>query len=119
MDEDRILVVDPKQNLDILKGLASEIRIDILFLIQERSRNINELAQALSTAQSTIATNVMVLEKAGLVRTENIKGKKGMQKICHPVYREMVVKLRDEESMQTRRISLKYRCRSDCTPATM
>jgi predicted transcriptional regulator len=102
MDENRILFVDPKQNLNVLKGIASEIRIDILFLLQERSRNINELAQALSTAQSTIATNVMVLEKAGLVRTENIKGKKGVQKICHPVYREMVVKLRDEEALQTR-----------------
>ena len=102
MEDDPILVVDPKENLDVLKGLASELRIDILFLIQERSRNINELAQALSMAQSTIATNVMVLEKAGLIRTETIKGKKGMQKICHPVYSEMVVKLKNEEARQTR-----------------
>lgn len=102
MDEDQILVIEPRQGLDILKGLASEIRVEILLLVQKRSRNINEIAQALGMAQSTIATNVMVLEKAGLIRTESIKGKKGMQKICHPVYREMVVKLKGEEPQQSR-----------------
>lgn len=64
MDNDQILVIDPRQDLDILKGLASEIRVEILLLVQERPRNINEIAQALDMAQSTIATNVMVLEKS-------------------------------------------------------
>jgi len=98
MEENLILVVDPKRDLDILKGIASEIRLDILFLIQKRPRNINELAHDLEMPQSTIASNVMALERARLVRTENIKGKKGMQKICHPIYREMVVKLHDEST---------------------
>ncbi len=97
MEEDRILVVDLKRDVSVIKGLSSEIRVDILFAIQERPQNINEIAATLSMPQSTVATNVAILEKAGLIQTENVKGKKGVQKICHPVYRELVIQLHPPE----------------------
>lgn len=91
--EKNILIVDPRSDLQILKGLASEVRVKILSLIQEKPQNVNDIAEILELPQSTIATNVIVLEKAGLIHTENQKGRKGTQKVCSPIYSEMVVKL--------------------------
>ncbi len=93
--ENSILIVDPTEDFQIVKGLASEVRVKILKLIGTGGKNVNDIATELALPQSTVATNVMVLEKAGLLRTENVKGRKGTQKICHPVYSEMVIKFSD------------------------
>ncbi len=93
MNENSILIIDAKSDLYILKGLASAKRLNILALIQKAPKNVNEIAEALQLPQSTVATNVMVLERAGLVKIRNAKGKKGTQKVCYPVYTEMVIKL--------------------------
>lgn len=85
------MVIDPTKNLEALKGLASEIRVNILNLLLERSHNVNELAQALSLPQSTIATNVMSLEKGGLIKTEMVKASKGSQKICHALFSNFLI----------------------------
>jgi len=53
--------------------------------------NVNELAHALSMPQSTVATNVEILESAGLIRTETVKARKGSQKVCHNLYQEMMI----------------------------
>ncbi|MEK1928629.1 MAG: transcriptional regulator, partial [Pararhizobium sp.] len=41
--------------------------------------------------QSTVSTNVQVLEDCGLIRTENQKARKGSQKICYPAAEEVLV----------------------------
>lgn len=97
MKDGTILVIDPVSDFKLLKGLASEIRIKILELVQVGGMNVNEITEALCLPQSTVATNVMILEKAGLVRTENTKGKKGTQKLCYPTYREMVIRFQSHE----------------------
>ena len=94
--ESRILIIDPRRDLKALKGLASQTRVEILDLIQQGPKNVHEISERLCLPQSTVATNVMTLEDAGLIRTESVKGRKGTQKICHPIYSEMVVKLTEE-----------------------
>ena len=89
--ENRAIIIDPSEDFDKIKGLASKIRLKILEIIDQGAKNINELSAALEMPQSTIATNVMILEEAGLIKTEQIKGKKGTQKICHPIYSEIVI----------------------------
>jgi predicted transcriptional regulator len=91
MSEQKILIIDPIADIDVIKGLASGMRIKILGLLHEKSMNVNDLAKSLHLPQSTVATNVQVLEKSGLIRTENVKARKGSQKICHGVYREMLI----------------------------
>lgn len=88
-----ILIVNAVDDIDILKGLASEVRIRILQLLRDESLNVNELSNSLKLPQSTVATNVQILEKAGLIRTENIAAKKGMQKRCRAVYQEVVLQI--------------------------
>jgi predicted transcriptional regulator len=91
MSGQKILIINPIEDIEILKGLASEMRVKILDLLRTQSMNVNELTQALQMPQSTVATNVQILENAGLIRTETVKAKKGSQKICHSVYQEMLV----------------------------
>ncbi len=86
-----ILVLNTDKDLEILKALSSELRIRILELLNGRTLNVNEIAQALGIPQSTAAVNIGILEKAGLVKVENTKGKKGSQKLCSAQYSEIVI----------------------------
>ena len=96
MKEDNILIVDPYNYFAVLKGLASEVRLRILEILSRGPKNVNEITDSLKLPQSTISTNIMILQEAGLIRTESVKGKKGTQKVCHPVYTEMVLRFHND-----------------------
>lgn len=83
---------DPEESVDLLKGLASPLRVSILNLLRmEGGSNITEIADALAVPQSTVSANVQVLEGVGLIRTETHKGRKGNQKVCYSLYDEVQV----------------------------
>ncbi len=88
----KILVVNASSDRQVLRGLASELRLRILEHLSRGPRNVNQLAQDLGLPQSTVATNVAVLEQCGLVRTEIAKARKGSQKICSAAYEEIAVR---------------------------
>ncbi len=91
------LVLDPERDIEVLKGLASAVRIRILKLLHFRGpMNGNEIADALSLPQSTVSTNLQVLESTGLIRTETQKARKGNQKVCHPLFEEVLVMFKDD-----------------------
>jgi predicted transcriptional regulator len=76
------LTIDPGDGMGVLKGLASPIRVRILKLLHQRERlNVNEISQELGLPQSTVATNVQVLEEAGLIVTRTVRARKGQQKV--------------------------------------
>jgi len=86
------LVIEPEEGMAVLKGLASPVRVQMLKLLHEKGpMNVNDIAGELSLPQSTVSTNIQVLEDAGLIRTENQKARKGSQKICHPTAEEVLV----------------------------
>jgi predicted transcriptional regulator len=91
------LVVDPEDGMDVLRGLASPVRVRILKLLHvEGPQNINEIAALLKLPQSTVSSNIAVLEEARLVRTETQKARKGNQKICHSAFDEVLVMFKDD-----------------------
>ncbi|HEX2148472.1 MAG TPA: helix-turn-helix domain-containing protein, partial [Pseudorhizobium sp.] len=93
------LVVDPEEGIEVLKGLASAIRIKILKLLHvEGPMNGNEIAEKLGLPQSTVSTNLQILEGAGLIRTETQKARKGNQKICHSTFDEVLVMFKEDIS---------------------
>jgi DNA-binding transcriptional ArsR family regulator len=99
------LVVNADQQYRVLHGLASPVRLRILRLLLGRgSLNINQIAEALDLPQSTIATNVQVLEDAELVATALSKAAKGQQKICTARHAEIVVKLDPESPSRDKNI---------------
>lgn len=88
------MTVVPEQDSAIVRGLASVVRLDILrTLRQSGPLNINGIAEALKLPQSTVATNIQVLEDAGLIRTETTKASKGQQKLCSVKFDEIVIRL--------------------------
>ncbi|KAA3518627.1 helix-turn-helix domain-containing protein [Agrobacterium vitis] len=91
------LVIDPEDGMAVLKGLASPLRIGMLKLLHEKgAMNVNDIAAELSLPQSTVSTNLQVLEDAGLIRAESQKARKGSQKICYPTAEEVLVVFKSE-----------------------
>ena len=96
------LTINLDEGFEVLKGLASPIRISILKTLHENGRqNVNELSAGLHLPQSTVATNVQVLEEAGLIVTETVKATKGHQKICSVRYDEIIVRFGGEQPRRT------------------
>lgn len=92
------LTINPEESVEVLKGLASPIRIGILKALHAHGRmNVNEISAELKLPQSTVATNVQMLEEAGLITTETVKAKKGHQKICSARYEEIIVRFEGEK----------------------
>jgi len=89
----RILLISAGEDRAVIKGLASDVRLRILEHLAEGSRNVNQLALDLDLPQSTVATNVAILEECGLVQSEIAKARKGNQKICSVAFKEIVLRL--------------------------
>ena len=67
------LTITPDDGLAVLNDLASPVRLRMLKLIYETGPlNIDEISKALKLPQSTVATNMQMLEEAGLVLTQTI-----------------------------------------------
>lgn len=88
----KFLVVDPIEQLDVIKGLASEVRIRIIRLLESRGpMNVNQIAEVLDLPQSTVSSNIQILEAINLVVTRSEKARKGSQKICRSVFSEVLI----------------------------
>lgn len=93
----RVLSIDLSHNSEeveqILKGLASDKRIEILRYLGGHSVSVNEIADALDLPASTATMHINMLEKAGLIRTELKPASRGLQKICFRLYDQVVIAL--------------------------
>ncbi len=88
------LTLSPDEDMGVLKGLSSPVRIKILRLLRrDGPKNINQISESLRLPQSTVATNIQVLETAELIHTETTKASKGQQKICSARFDEVVIRL--------------------------
>lgn len=91
------LLVDPEERPEVLKALASEVRVAILKLLHiDGPMNVNDIAGKLKQPQSTVSSNMQTLVEAGLVRTETQKARKGNQKICHSLFDEVLVMFKED-----------------------
>jgi predicted transcriptional regulator len=100
---EQIVVIDPVERIDVLKSLASEVRIRILELLTRQGpRNVSEVADLLGLPQSTVSANMQVLIDAGLVQTRMEKAKKGSQKICLSTFSEILIAFKDRPVGQDR-----------------
>jgi len=101
MMEKKFLVVDPMDRLDLIKALASELRLKILkFLEISGPLNVNQIAEKLGLPQSTVSSNLQILDQAGLIATKSQNARKGSQKICESAFSEILVAFQDDRSDQ-------------------
>ncbi len=91
--ESRLFMIGAKESLGVLSALASEPRLAILELLNGRKLSVNDVAKELALPQSTISTNIKILEAAKLISVETAAGKKGTQKLCSLPYDEIVIQL--------------------------
>lgn len=90
------LTINAGESSDVLRALSAPARVSMLKLLCANGpMNVNEIAQALSLPQSTVATGIQILEEASLVETKAMKAKKGHQKICSALYDEILVTFED------------------------
>jgi predicted transcriptional regulator len=92
--QQRLLTIDFESSSKIMGALSSATRRRIVQLISGRTLNINQMAAELALPQSTVATNVKILEEAGLIEVTlcaAVKG--GSQKNCTLAYDNLTVKL--------------------------
>jgi predicted transcriptional regulator len=92
--QQRLLTVDFENSDRILNGLSSPTRQRIVQLISNRTLNINQIATELGLPQSTVATNVKILEDAGLIEASiRPAAKGGSQKNCTLAYDNLMIRL--------------------------
>ncbi|KAB8127852.1 ArsR family transcriptional regulator [Gracilibacillus oryzae] len=70
-----------KSSLPVYEALASEVRIQIIHLLSRNKMNIKELSSSLGISSPIVTKHIEKLEKAGIIRTEKIPGKSGLQRI--------------------------------------
>ena len=92
----RVMVIQLPQDLKAVKGLASQVRLKILEILRAGDKNVNEITQEMGLPQSTVATNIMVLEEARLIETKSIKANKGTQKVCSALYDDFIVEFAEQ-----------------------
>lgn len=85
MEEKEIIELDYTnipQAAEIARALSSELRLQMLQIIESQPMNISEIAEKVQIPISSTAAHIRVLESAGLVVTTNQPGKRGSQKVC-------------------------------------
>jgi predicted transcriptional regulator len=69
-----------EDSLPVFEAIASKTRIRIIELLSRHKMNLKELADALSLSVPVVGRHVNVLEKSGIIKTERVPGKAGVQK---------------------------------------
>ncbi|NIK80365.1 putative transcriptional regulator [Paenibacillus castaneae] len=71
------------RNMKFLECFSSLTRVKIIELLNIQPMNIKSLSAALDIRSPIVTRHIHMLEEAGIVRSESVAGKRGMQKICH------------------------------------
>lgn len=72
----------PEKLALITRALSSQVRLDVLMALSNRSMNVGELAKLLDVPMSTMALAIRTLEEADLIMTDIQPGSHGASKIC-------------------------------------
>jgi predicted transcriptional regulator len=70
------------QNMSFLECFASETRVRIIELLNEKPYSIKELAHALEISSAIITRHIQKLETAGIIGSESVSGVRGRRKVC-------------------------------------
>ncbi len=71
-----------KEGLEIFRALGSDVRVEILEILQNNNMNMNELAAHLNITNGALTGHIKKLESCGLVSITNESTGHGNQKIC-------------------------------------
>ena len=93
------------EGLEIFKALGSELRINIIKLLQENHEmNMNELATSLGITNGALTSHIKKLEESGIIQVMTERGSHGNQKVCKVAVDKIVVDVEAEENEEDQNI---------------
>lgn len=93
------------EGLEIFKALGSELRINIIKLLQENhDMNMNELATSLGITNGALTSHIKKLEESGIIQVMTERGSHGNQKVCKVAVDKIVVDVESEENEEDQNI---------------
>lgn len=93
------------EGLEIFKALGSELRINIIKLLQENHEmNMNELATSLGITNGALTSHIKKLEESGIIQVMTERGSHGNQKVCKVSVDKIVVDVESEENEEDQNI---------------
>lgn len=93
------------EGLEIFKALGSELRINIIKLLQENHEmNMNELATSLGITNGALTSHIKKLEESGIIQVMTERGSHGNQKVCKVAVDKIVVDVESEENKEDQNI---------------
>ncbi len=93
------------EGLEIFKALGSELRINIIKLLQENhGMNMNELATSLGITNGALTSHIKKLEESGIIQVMTERGSHGNQKVCKVAVDKIVVDVESEENEEDQNI---------------
>lgn len=93
------------EGLEIFKSLGSELRINIIKLLQENHEmNMNELATSLGITNGALTSHIKKLEESGIIQVMTERGSHGNQKVCKVAVDKIVVDVESEENEEDQNI---------------
>lgn len=93
------------EGLEIFKALGSELRINIIKLLQENHEmNMNELATSLGITNGALTSHIKKLEESGIIQVMTERGSHGNQKVCKAAVDKIVVDVESEENEEDQNI---------------
>lgn len=93
------------EGLEIFKALGSELRINIIKLLQENHEmNMNKLATSLGITNGALTSHIKKLEESGIIQVMTERGSHGNQKVCKVAVDKIVVDVESEENEEDQNI---------------
>lgn len=93
------------EGLEIFKALGSELRINIIKILQENHEmNMNELATSLGITNGALTSHIKKLEESGIIQVMTERGSHGNQKVCKVAVDKIVVDVESEENEEDQNI---------------
>lgn len=93
------------EGLEIFKALGSELRINIIKLLQENHEmNMNELATSLGITNGALTSHIKKLEESGIIQVMTERESHGNQKVCKVAVDKIVVDVESEENEEDQNI---------------
>lgn len=93
------------EGLEVFKALGSELRINIIKLLQENHEmNMNELATSIGITNGALTSHIKKLEESGIIQVMTERGGHGNQKICKVAVDKIVVDVESEETEEDQNI---------------
>lgn len=83
---------------NVSRALSSEVRLEMINLLNKGNKNVHQLAESLDIPVSTAASHIKVLEESGLILTELRPARRGAMKVCTRNFDDIHIQLNNKKN---------------------